>query len=125
VSEVAARAVQPENPAAFPYESEHNNGQAYTHHGMSLRDYFAAHAPPSVTCMSGCSAGEIPVMAYDYADDMLAVRLRARPSVPISQAVNQRLLKALESLVEFHEDDQHPIVLEAHAAIVEATGGPA
>jgi hypothetical protein len=115
VSEVAARAVQPENPAAFPYESEHNNGQAYTHHGMSLRDYFAAHAPPSVTCM----------MAYDYADDMLAVRLRARPSVPISQAVNQRLLKALESLVEFHEDDQHPIVLEAHAAIVEATGGPA
>jgi hypothetical protein len=93
---------------------------------MDLRDYFAAHAPPSVTCIPAeCSAGEVSVMAYDYADDMLAVRLRARPSVPISQAVNQRLLKALESLVEFHEDDQHPIVLEAHAAIVEATGGPA
>ena len=68
---------------AFPFEEKEGNGtHYYSHPGMSLRDYFAAKALPTIIeCCKGDTRkdGETLTdyfarMSYDVADAMLAAR---------------------------------------------------
>ncbi len=71
-----------QNPQAFPCAADTRLNES----GMTLRDYFAAHALPSVLAHylvangNGCAADHalrnVPVLAYKYADAMLAERAR-------------------------------------------------
>jgi hypothetical protein len=74
------RGVGPENPPAFPRDERYLG-----HNGMTLRDYFAGQALPTVIAgMQSGDIGEHPVAgrgpagfsatAYDVADAMLAAR---------------------------------------------------
>ncbi len=63
------------NPPAFP--NENNAGNIWNDKGMSLRDYFAAHAMQGI-CASGpsleWSSDRLAAEAYDLADAMLKAR---------------------------------------------------
>lgn len=71
---------------AFP--TDHSRDSEYTNiqGGMTLRDYFAAKALPSVIDAylaangNGCAADHalrnVPALAYKYADAMIAERLK-------------------------------------------------
>lgn len=74
-----------ENPAAFPSVEEHPSFDFPMHHfGMTLRDYFAAAALPSVIvkCAGDTRARELGISAYfamnayEIADAMLAERAK-------------------------------------------------
>lgn len=87
----------PKNPPAFPmmhgmeFVSDRQDAPDYQvgtrmEYGMTLRDYFAAAALPSVLSHylvangNGCAADHalrnVPVLAYKYADAMLAERVK-------------------------------------------------
>ena len=76
----------PDNPPAFPVSGYDDTHIQHSAEGMTLRDYFAAHALPSVLAHylvangNGCAADHalrnVPVLAYKYADAMLAERAR-------------------------------------------------
>ena len=55
---------------AFPNESDF--GVSDKSCGMSLRDYFAAHAP--IPAKAGATWGEHAQLRWEYADAMLAER---------------------------------------------------
>ncbi len=70
---------------AFPQTYNTGNMETWKH-GMSLRDYFAAAALPSVIASylaangNGCAADHairnVPALAYKYADAMLKERAK-------------------------------------------------
>lgn len=64
----------PENPPAFPATYDHDGYSSDRHGvgGMSLRDYFAAHAP--LTQLDGETWEEHAEDRYEYADAMLGQR---------------------------------------------------
>lgn len=62
----------PDNPPAFPFSVDMGNGTVATHHGLSLRDYFAGQALAGLA--HDVSIRQIGAVAYEYADAMLAAR---------------------------------------------------
>lgn len=65
---------KPENPQAFPLRAR-SDGSIFerSHEGMTLRDYFAGKALPSVMHLCAQSFAR---KAYEIADAMLAERLK-------------------------------------------------
>lgn len=74
--------------AAFPYMFDGGEQKISTHPGMSLRDWFAAQALPTVLAelyrmaaktgpIEGGVAKPVASMAYEMADAMLEARLSA------------------------------------------------
>lgn len=68
----------PSQKFAFPFSIDERFGKTVTHHGMSLRDWFAGKALSGIVagylgndCMSGLSRSDIAESAYQYADAMM------------------------------------------------------
>lgn len=80
--------MQPENPPAFPVSLGDQHDQYFASRGISVRDYFAAHAlvgilagEPPVKSNEPCiSAREAAVGAYRCADAMLLARTQSKDS---------------------------------------------
>ena len=80
------RARQLQGGPAFPETEYYDEKPTGLQPGMSLRDYFAAQALPAVIAAylqangNGCAADHalrnIPALAYEYADAMLAERAK-------------------------------------------------
>ena len=73
----------PKNPAAFPMTGEGFGSPLYSQHGMSLRDYFAIHAPePPMSWWGGdmITCAGYALWNYQYADTMLAERAKVAQS---------------------------------------------
>lgn len=61
------------NVPAFPTEPNTQPG-FYTHHGMSLRDYFAGQALIAKAGETGVYPRDLALNVYEIADAMLAAR---------------------------------------------------
>lgn len=67
----------PKNPAAFPMTGDGFDDTSYIQYGMTLRDYFATHAPEPPPRWWGGGSVDCAGYAkwnYQYADAMLAER---------------------------------------------------
>ena len=74
------------NSPAFPLVYDGEKAESFCNNGMTLRDYFAAKAMQGLisTCIGQDrqhvhSIAECVILSYEYADAMLAERIKLNP----------------------------------------------